>query len=273
MFMSEQERLEELEPLLNTEPSPLEEPPLGIEPPSVPPEHDPVFDNHNPKRRIQIVGIIPFLKKVISALLFLPLCLLKLLLLCCKHPLLLILIAVLGAYGYFTLTDFHPSTLFEPEPPAVNVSTLLKKVTENSTLSTVTLPYSGIFPVTNPSNFKEVLYYVSYDATIEAGINLEEVSLRSDDLLHILYVSIPDAKILDSQVDFTTLDFLWINSKYETFDNQIDAQKLAKEDLSRELLGLKIIESHAQENAKRLIEAITLPLLHQAAKDYTLVFE
>ena len=101
------------------------------------------------------------------------------------------------------------------EPSIVTTSTL-EKILTVSDLSTFEAIYNGIAKVANPDDAQKVDYYVSYDATVKAGIDFEQVEISVDDTAKIISVKLPEVKITDITVDIESMDYIFIDDHANT---------------------------------------------------------
>ena len=66
----------------------------------------------------------------------------------------------------------YPGILTEKDDsPEVVTASTLEKIVQTSDLSTFTSVYNGIAEVHDSSNADKVLYYVAYEASVDAGID------------------------------------------------------------------------------------------------------
>ena len=68
----------------------------------------------------------------------------------------------------------------KPQPQVLNTSTL-EKIINVSELSTFTAVYNGIAEVANEKKPDQIDYYVSYEATVNAGIDFQTVGVSMDE--------------------------------------------------------------------------------------------
>ena len=112
---------------------------------------------------------------------------------------------------------------------------------------------------------------VSIDGVIKAGIDFEKITYRIDDDKHIVFIVLPDAKVLSNEPDpdsvrvwsetlniFNPSSFESSNEVFRTIKSQAEENALEK--------GLLI---NAQENAKALISSMCKTVL----PDYEVAFQ
>ena len=57
---------------------------------------------------------------------------------------------------------------------------------------------------------------MSYDATVKAGIDFDQVEISVDDETKIISVKLPEIKITDITVDIESMDYIFINDNANT---------------------------------------------------------
>lgn len=146
----------------------------------------------------------------------------------------------------------------------------LEKIIDVSDLSTYEAVYNGIASVPNKKKPKNIDYYVSYEAKVKAGIDFDQVEISVDKQEKKIIITVPDTTITDTNVDITTLDYIFENKKAETSTVSQEAYKAAIEDVKQEISDKDAIYSLAEENAKNVIEALVKPFVKQLDSEYTL---
>lgn len=153
----------------------------------------------------------------------------------------------------------------EPVKEVITVSTL-EKIVEVSDLSTFRVVYNGVACAGDK-------YYVSYEATVDAGINFEEIEISVDNEAKKVTVDLPQAEILDIYVDIASLDYIFIDKKANTETVSEQAYKLCMYDVKVESKGQQAIIDIAQQNAENIVRALVQPFLDQVDPDYEIVIE
>lgn len=155
-------------------------------------------------------------------------------------------------------------------PEIVTVSTL-EKIINVSELSTFTAVYNGIAEVKNEKDPEELDYYVSYEANVDAGIDFEKVKISIDNEEKIVTIAIPRVYITDVNVDISSLDFIFYNSKANTSTVSQEAFKACEADVKAECERQDAIFELAKQNAVNVITALTKPIIEQLDAEYQLV--
>lgn len=155
------------------------------------------------------------------------------------------------------------------EPSIITTSTL-EKILTVSDLSTFEAIYNGIAKVTNPDDAQKVDYYVSYDATVKAGIDFEQVEISVDDTAKIISVKLPEVKITDITVDIGSMDYIFIDDHANTETVSEEAYKWCINDVTDESTHEDAIYELAEQNAKNIIEALIRPFVSSFDSEYQL---
>lgn len=171
------------------------------------------------------------------------------------------------AFGVVNLIHFISTKNTKTEPQIISESQLAK-IINVSDLSTFEAVYNGIARVMNEYEPDKVDYYVSYEATVKAGINFEEVKIRNVDSEKKVIIKIPEIKITDVNVDIASLDYIFENEKANTSTVSEEAYKKCIEDVTNESNKESKIYEIAKQNAKNVIEALVKPFVTQIDSEY-----
>lgn len=131
----------------------------------------------------------------------------------------------------------------------------LKKTVEISKLSTAEFSYNGIAEKTDENG--NVVYYVYYEATADAGINMEDIQFKIDQAQKIITVVLPGITVDNPVIDESAIECL-------PHDANIDLKEvleICKEDVQREISESTNIKDIAIGNMKSTLEALMLPLI------------
>lgn len=153
----------------------------------------------------------------------------------------------------------------EPVKEVITVSTL-EKIVEVSDLSTFKVVYNGVACA-------EEKYYVSYEATVDAGIDFEKIEITVDNELKKVTIKLPQAEILDTYVDIASLDYIFMDKKANTETVSEEAYKLCKYDVKQESGSQSAIIDLAQQNAENVVIALVKPFVDQVDPEYEMVVE
>ena len=92
--------------------------------------------------------------------------------------------------------------------PATKVESQLEKVVEVEELSTAKFVYNGIASKHFKSGREWRLYNVKYEATVKAGVNMEDIEFEVDREARTVTPVLPDIRICDPVIDTSTLNYL-----------------------------------------------------------------
>ena len=141
----------------------------------------------------------------------------------------------------------------------------LEKIIKVSDLSTYEAVYNGVARVMNEQNAENVDDYVSYDARIKAGIDVDV-----DHDQKVITVKLPEIEIQDVNVDIASLDYIFINNTANTATVSEEAYKKCKEDAIEESKTKNAIYDIAEQNLQNIIEALISPFVEQLDSEYQL---
>ena len=142
----------------------------------------------------------------------------------------------------------------------VDTTYIIAKLEKSSELTTAKLNYTGMsqyedsgISFINKSNFIMV-----YEATARAGIDVKEIEVNADNINHVVWLTIPKAKILDVKVNMDNIKyfdekFALLNVDYKEDANRATA--LAEEEAFEELETMGILEM-ADVQAEALIKGL-----------------
>ena len=156
------------------------------------------------------------------------------------------------------------------DAPEIITKSTLEKIVNISDLSTFESVYNGIAKVMNEKKPDKVDYYVSYEAKVKAGFDVERVELEVDDAIKVISVTIPEIKITGIDVDIASLDYIFMNDKANESTVSEQAYKKCIEDVENESSSENAIYTLAGKNAKDVITALINPFIEQLDDDYEL---
>lgn len=153
----------------------------------------------------------------------------------------------------------------EPVKEVITVSTL-EKIIEVNELSTFKVVYNGVATADDK-------YHVSYEATVDAGIDFEKIEITVDNEAKKVNIKLPKAEILDTYVDIASMDYIFIDKKANTETVSQEAFKLCKYDVKHESENQEAIIRLAQQNAENVIRALVSPFVEQVDNEYEIVVQ
>lgn len=146
----------------------------------------------------------------------------------------------------------------------------LEKIINVSELSTFEAVYNGIAQVMSKEEPTQTDYYVSYEAKVKAGIDLEKVDVSVDNKTKKISVTLPEVQITDRNVDIASLDYIFENNRANTETVSQEAYKACIEDVTNESINEDAIYELARQNAKNIVEALINPFVEQLDSEYVL---
>ena len=184
-----------------------------------------------------------------------------------------ILILIIGiisiAAVFITLVLPVISPTQNAQPVVLTVSTL-EKIVDQSELSTFTAVYNGVARVNNEKDPEKIDFFVSYEATVTAGIDFKQIDIDINDEKQTIEISLPKPRINDINVDINSLDYIFYNKKADTPKAQGVAYRVCEEDVKEESSRQEAILELAAQNAQNIIKALTEPIVSQFYPDYSL---
>lgn len=178
----------------------------------------------------------------------------------------IIAVAILIGKVFFSIAP-------KEEVPEIITKSTLEKIINVSDLSTFEAVYNGVAEVMNEKKPDNVDYYVSYEAKVKAGFDIEKVELDVDNENKVITVTIPEIKITDTNVDITSLDYIFINDKANTSTVSEQAYRKCIEDVENESGSENAIYELAGQNAMNVIKALINPFVEQLDDDYDLIIK
>lgn len=155
-----------------------------------------------------------------------------------------------------------------PGTPQVLTLSLLEDIVEVSDLATYEAIYNGIATVYDEKNPEKVKYHVSYEAEIEVGFDVQDINVNLDTEAKKVIVTIPPVDIVNVVVDFTSMDFIFINDKANTATVSETAYKACETDATTESQEQTAIKELAQQNALNYVDALVRPFVEQMDPEY-----
>ena len=160
----------------------------------------------------------------------------------------------------------------EPQPQVLNKSAL-ERIINVSELSTFTAAYNGIAEVANEKKPDQIDYYVSYEATVNAGIDFRAVDISINEEQKTITLKVPEAHITNQSVEMSSLEFIFLNKKADKPGVTEVAYKACEEDVKRESEQQTAICELAKQNAENVLKALTRPIVNQLGEGYQLEIE
>lgn len=157
--------------------------------------------------------------------------------------------------------------------PIVMTEMILDRISNISDLSTYTAVYNGVAEVQNEENPKNIDYYVSYEARVDAGIDFEKINLRFDEETSTLYMDIPEITTTNITVDIASLDYIFVNKSANTSSITREAYAACENDAESESRVQNKIYDMARQNAINVLTALVSPIIEQFDSQCKLVVQ
>lgn len=157
--------------------------------------------------------------------------------------------------------------------PQIDITITLEKIVKTSDLSTAVFKYGGIVEIPNPKKPKNIDYYVSYNASVYAGIDFFEIKFTKNDDTKTITAHIPDVEILDTVVDPDSLDFIFMRKAANDASVISTALTACETDIRRECTDENALLEVARLNTENAVRALAEPIIEQTCKGYALVIE
>jgi hypothetical protein len=162
-----------------------------------------------------------------------------------------LLIVILGALGYFGATG----TRFFSKTTNLGLKNIGELATQAGYFTSVqTINKSrNIFGIQIPGTQSNYIY--SFDGTIKAGIDFQDIKIETDDLRHIIRVTFPEFKILSTEIKDDS--FVLYNDGANLFTSlkvqDVQTGNAALKESARETAIRNGILDNARSNAEVLI--------------------
>ena len=182
-------------------------------------------------------------------------------------------------YGLLTYTNSRLTATTDNEQ-RISQSTI-KRICE---LATLDCYYHNVTEWNKPSNwlgYGEKALWLEYDGKVRVGIKVGEIKISEPDSTGIITVSIPQATILENDLDENSLyeidsespmlGFIPIYSSVNSTDRR-DALAEAQRQMETSASQNRIILEEATERAKKIIEKNIVAIGEARGKVYTVKF-
>ena len=153
----------------------------------------------------------------------------------------------------------------------VNINTVstLHKIIDVNELSTSECVYNGVVKVTDENNPEKIDYYISYEAKVKAGIDIDKVDITMDSENKVITITLPEIKINDIIVDETTFDYIFNNNRKDELGQTAVSLKLCKEDVVNEIENIDVVYELARQNAVNIVKGLVSPFV-ESLRGYSL---
>lgn len=174
----------------------------------------------------------------------------------------LLIIATIIAMIYINFTKENKPVI------TAEFTSSLQKIVETNKLGSLEYAYDAVKTVKDEED-KE-LYHIKYNGIITMGIDFDKLEFVEDEEAKIITVTVPDPEIQNIYVDQSSMDYIFIDNRYNLETIGQDAGKEAQADLEDRAKKDTDLMKVAKDNATSTVESLFIPLV-DAAKDYQLV--
>lgn len=119
---------------------------------------------------------------------------------------------------------------------------------------------------------KDKKFWVEYSGTVKIGIDASKVSMEISD--GTVTITIPEAKVLDSKVDSSSLTkdsyIIAKDSAAVTADDEVEAFKIAQEEMKKAASEDSTLLAMAQQRAQQLLQDYVVNIGNAVGKNYTI---
>lgn len=167
-------------------------------------------------------------------------------------------------------SDFVEENIIGEEGKVTTVTeSTLEEVIKKSQLYTAAYPYNGYATVYDEDG--SIKYYVAYEGTVKAGIDVTLITVKIDEDTNTITVQLPEVSVENPVVNAGTIEFIFKKNKYNTETVAEEAYRYAEEDLANRVREDADIRACAQESAKAAERAMIEPWVNQIeeGKTYT----
>lgn len=137
----------------------------------------------------------------------------------------------------------------------------LEEVIKKSQLYTAEYPYNGYVTVYDEEG--GIKYYVAYEGTVKAGIDVTQITVKIDEDTDTITVQLPEVSVEEPVVNAGTMEFIFKKDKYNTETVAEEAYRYAEEDLAGRVKEDADIKACANESAKAAERAMIEPWVNQ----------
>ena len=146
----------------------------------------------------------------------------------------------------------------------------LKEMLIASEFSSLEYTYNSIATVTDKEITK---YHVSYKGTVKIGFDFKDISLSHNKEEKKITITLPETKLISSNVDDKSLDFIFVKKKYATETVFQEAYKKCSDDLRKKATKNENLNKLAKESAISSVKAFLAPWESELPDDYVIEYK
>lgn len=157
--------------------------------------------------------------------------------------------------------------IYKSRGTRVITSSRLEKAIQISQLSTAEFVYNGIAEKYEDNNKEKVECYISYNANVKVGIEMEDVKFHIDEEAKTVTPVLPEVTVNIAALDEKSIGYIPKNPDIAL--KEVIA--ICKEDAIKEANQSRSLYEAAEENLRAVIEVLLSPVLENAG--YSLQWE
>lgn len=157
--------------------------------------------------------------------------------------------------------------MYKGRETRIITSSQLEKAIQISQLSTAEFVYNGIAEKYEDGNRQKIACYISYNANVKVGIEMEDVKFHIDEQAKTVTPVLPAIAVNIAALDEKSIGYIPKNPDIAL--KEVIA--ICKEDVIHEANQSQSLYEAAEENLRAVIEALLLPVLENAG--YSLQWE
>jgi hypothetical protein len=146
----------------------------------------------------------------------------------------------------------------------------IEDVLEISELQTADYIYNAVAKVYDDDN---IIYYIAYEGTVTAGIDFDDIEIELNNETKEITLSVPQSTIQDCIVDIGSLEYIFVDEKYNNENELKNAYAYCEEDLKTRVENERELLENATENARQVVEALVSPWVNQIDADYKITVQ
>lgn len=143
-------------------------------------------------------------------------------------------------------------------------SATLMKAIDIQELSTSQFDYNGIANIYRDNKKEKIKCYVRYEATVKAGINMDDINIETDNENKKVYITLPKIQIYKPNVDEKSFSYIKKNSVFDRKELELkDVISACIKDAKKEAKKSTELKNTAKENLKSIIEGLINPIIKE----------
>lgn len=151
---------------------------------------------------------------------------------------------------------------------AVEAAPQLEEIVKINQLHSLSYNYDSIKRVRGGSD-REVVYYVAYEATVNLGVDFEQIEFVFDETEKNITIVLPELSVQSANINSETLDFIFYDNSYDNPQTVVDAYSICEEDLYENIGDEEELFEIARTNTENEIKALISPFIDEFYPEYS----